>query len=177
MDTNYERSNDETSSALITRTIVRSSGNRTLARSLRVFLECETRPRSLVYLTSCNTEAKVLGSPQKRTVLIATVDRLNRSMSVFGIPPRANRSFYLIPLRSRWITTRDENPQPLASSCAAVIIEESFPVRDNIDFVKIINEIRPVNRNNRIFQPGKNCSNELCNELLLAYTIHPRYLY
>lgn len=170
MDTNYERSNDETSSALITRTIVRSSGNRTLARSLRVFLECETRPRSLVYLTSCNTEAKVLGS--KRTVLIATVDRLNRSMPVFGILPRANQSFYLFP---RMNNDERRESQPPASSCAAVIIAESFPVRDNIDFVKIINEIRPVNRNNRIFQPGKNCSNELCNELLLAYTTHLRY--
>ena len=49
--TNYERSNDETSSALITSTIVRSSGSRTF-----VFPECETRPR--VYLTSCNAEKR-----------------------------------------------------------------------------------------------------------------------
>lgn len=34
-------------------------------------------------------------------------------------------------------------------------------IRDNIDFVKIINEISSVSRG--IFQPGENCSNELCN--------------
>ena len=38
-DTNYERSDDETSSALITRTIVRSSGNRTFARVPRMWNE------------------------------------------------------------------------------------------------------------------------------------------
>lgn len=74
MDTNYQRSSDETSSALITRTIVRSSGNRTQTS----FVLCstnETRPRTYRVPDLVQpTEAKVLGSPRTNqpTVLIAS---------------------------------------------------------------------------------------------------------
>lgn len=106
MDTNYQRSSDETSSALITRTIVRSSGNRTQSS----FVLCSTnakrglRPRTRVPdLVQHRGESPWLAN--EPTVLIATIDRLlvNRSMPVFGIPSPVlgvNLSFHPTRIRS-----------------------------------------------------------------------------
>lgn len=101
VDTNYERSVDETSSALIARTIVRSSGNRTPTD--RLFLERETRPRTAARVPDLVQLGESPWATKKRTTLIeTTADRLfakNGYRFIYRSPASSPFSNSSLPVR------------------------------------------------------------------------------